>query len=163
MLSKALLACAALYLFTGCTSTRTFDLRTATDEAFYAFNAEAQRKEARVTLTGYPPQGALEVEVRADRTFWRDPRTGRPRSVPTADISEISFRKNQFLRGVVAGGSFGAIAALGLGQDCSEVPDNQQCYGRLDLLPFTTLAGAVLGGAISSRGRERFLFIAPPE
>ncbi|HMB92264.1 MAG TPA: hypothetical protein VKP65_15535 [Rhodothermales bacterium] len=163
MLNKALLTCAALYLFTGCTSTRTFDLRTATDDTFYEFNAEAERKEARVTLTGYPPQSALEVEVRADSTFWRDPRTGRPRSVPTTQISEISFRKSQFVRGAVVGGSFGAIAALGLGQDCSEVPEGQQCYGRLDLLPFTALAMGVVGGAISARGRERFLFIVPPE
>lgn len=162
MLNKAFLIVAALFLCTGCVSTKTFDLGTATDDTFYDFNARAQRTEARVTLVGFPPQTALDVEVRVDSTFWRDPRTGRPRAMPTAQISEIRFRKNQTWRGAITGASFGAAAALALGENCKGVPETEACYGRLDLLPVAALTAGIVGGVVGSRGVERYLFIAPP-
>jgi hypothetical protein len=105
----------------------------------------------------------MEIQVRADSTFWRDPRSGRPRGVPTAHVSEIRFRKNQILRGIIAGAAFGGASGLALGEDCSEVPETEACYGRFDLMPITALAGGVFGGVVGSRGTERFLFIAPPD
>ena len=163
MLNRFLLVLAAVFLLTGCTSTKTFDLRTATEDTFYEFNAKAQRREARIRLTGFPLQTAMEVQVRTDSTFWRDPRTGRPRGVPTAQISEIRFRDNQMVRGIIAGAGFGGASALAFGENCSGVdPTLETCYGRFDLMPVTALTGGILGGVIGSRGTERFLFITPP-
>ena len=163
MLIRSALMLMACVLLAGCTSVQIFDLGNATDATFDELNAKAQRQEARMTLAGYPPQTVMEVEVRVDTTFWIDPRTGHPRAIPTALISEIRFRKNQFLRGAVAGAGFGAASAMVVGEDCSDVPEIEVCYGRFDLMPITALAGGLFGGVIGSRGSERFLFIAPLE
>ncbi len=157
---SCVLVVACVVVLAGCAAVRTINLDDASDDTFYELNAQTQRLNARITLAGYPPMAATDVQVAADTTSWRDPRTGRRRSAPTAQIQELLFRRNRMWRGAAVGAAFGAGVALAAGRDCSRRPEDEECISRIDLVPMSILLGGLVGGIVGARSTEKYRFEA---
>lgn len=148
---NAHLAAVLVLVASGCVHTQPERLGTAEGRA--AVNARAAERAAFVSVRGEGRQNVRNLRVGPDETTWVDRFSGAPRSVPTADVASVTFRRGNVLRSATLGAAIGAglglLTSLGdEGELASFSPvANAAIFG---------LNGAAVGGTVGAFQTDRF-------
>ena len=130
-------------LLAGCVSTQPAPLTSFEGRA--EVNARAAGRVAVVRVQGGRGGEVRGLRVGPDSTTWVDRRDGRARSVPTADVAAVTFRRGRVLRGLTIGVAAGAVLGL-------IASTEDEGSGWLGPLPawFWVMAGAADGALVGS-------------
>ena len=94
----------------GCVSVQPAPLSSAEGRA--EVNARAVGAVAVVRVVGGRGEEVRALRVGPDSTTWVDRWSGRPTSVPTAEVASVSFRESRVVRGLTVGVAAGALLGL---------------------------------------------------